>query len=473
MTVADNYIEMMARAAAFDYVCYIGEFGAYNTMSDSEQRDYWDETFDDIVDLDVPLSSAWCYDRVGGTGINILSDNTNSWILDEMALATRALNSPAWTNQDIGTVTTVGWTTDNWRNGEKWIRNASGSVFSGSESGHFMSLKDGLAGDGVITARLSSQSNTCEWAKAGLMIRQDMTSNGRDASLMVASYAPSGGRIYFSRRNTPGSNTVSDIGCGVTAPEWLRLRKVGSSFDAYYKATEGADWTQLGSVVSIPGITTDNEIGLFACSQASSGTFVSFGSVDVQSWSTHAIGISATNAKASLDSTNGFYLVGCGSFSSTNDACSYYSIDGGFNQDAEVVVEVTGVDNASEWACAGIMFRDGFGAGAKHVAVVTAPNAPNSGRTYFKRRLVTGDTHEQDLVAGTGSSRWLKLCREGNLFSAYQSADGNTWTQIGSEEFVSMPAHLEIGLVVVSYATSTTRGFFDHLEVRKLDVYSE
>ncbi|HET6957981.1 MAG TPA: hypothetical protein VFI56_15405, partial [Vicinamibacterales bacterium] len=56
--------------------------------------------------------------------------------------------------------------------------------------------------------------------------------------------------------------------------------------------------------------------------------------------------------------------------------------------------------------------------------------------------------------------RWVRLVRSGNTLTGYQSADGNTWTQISSAT-VPLPTHVYVGLAVTSHlaSRSTTASF--------------
>jgi hypothetical protein len=55
----------------------------------------------------------------------------------------------------------------------------------------------------------------------------------------------------------------------------------------------------------------------------------------------------------------------------------------------------------------------------------------------------------------------VKLERIGNVFNAYQSADGMTWTLVGSET-IPMATAVYVGLAVVSHSVmATSAGAFD------------
>ena len=51
--------------------------------------------------------------------------------------------------------------------------------------------------------------------------------------------------------------------------------------------------------------------------------------------------------------------------------------------------------------------------------------------------------------------RWVKLQRNGDLFSAYESADGVTWTLVGTET-IPMGTTVFAGLAVTSHTTGAS-----------------
>ena len=58
----------------------------------------------------------------------------------------------------------------------------------------------------------------------------------------------SGGKITFGSRATFGAAyTGKQVGTGTAGNVWLRLKRVGSVFTAYY-GTNGTSWTTAGSV---------------------------------------------------------------------------------------------------------------------------------------------------------------------------------------------------------------------------------
>ncbi len=99
-----------------------------------------------------------------------------------------------------------------------------------------------MTGDGVIIARVASVSNTSSWAKAGVMIRETLDASSRQA-LMLVSYSKG---LAFQRRAATGGTSVSTAGALVAAPYWVKLERIGNTFNAYASA-DGATWTLVGT----------------------------------------------------------------------------------------------------------------------------------------------------------------------------------------------------------------------------------
>ncbi len=117
---------------------------------------------------------------------------------------------------------------------------ASGvDIWDPSDQFHF-AYKE-LSGAGAIIAKIESVSNTDDWAKAGVMIRDTLKA---DSSHAMVAITPGNG-VWFGRRETAGDISVSTKEIGITAPQWVKLeRTIGGLVRAYYSA-DGSTWTQL------------------------------------------------------------------------------------------------------------------------------------------------------------------------------------------------------------------------------------
>ena len=95
---------------------------------------------------------------------------------------------------------------------------------------------------------MTSLTNTNEWAKAGVMLRESLTTGSRNAMMLMSS---SNGASFQSRASTGGSSTGSADGT-VVAPRWLRLVRQGNTLTGYHSA-DGFTWVQRGtSTIALP-----------------------------------------------------------------------------------------------------------------------------------------------------------------------------------------------------------------------------
>ncbi|MBX7104071.1 MAG: fibronectin type III domain-containing protein [Gemmataceae bacterium] len=115
---------------------------------------------------------------------------------------------------------------------------------------------------------------------------------------------------------------------------------------------------------------------------------------------------------------------------------------------------------------AGIMIRESLNANSRMAFVGVTP----SSGARFATRTSTGGTAAATTVASVTAPEWVRLVRAGNTLTASYSADGVTWTQIGSTTTISMAATVYAGMAV--YAGSTTllnTSTFDNVSLDQAD----
>jgi len=120
--------------------------------------------------------------------------------------------------------------------------------------------------------------------------------------------------------------------------------------------------------------------------------------------------------------------------------------------DLQITVQLTNMSSVTTGSLAGIMVRDGTTSGARNVFFSFAPLAAN-GLKLSCRTLDQGTTANVASAALAGAP-WLRLVRLGDVFTAYYSPDGNTWTDIGSVT-AAMDASVQAGLAAASGLTDT------------------
>ena len=145
-----------------------------------------------------------------------------------------------WASQDIGAVGKTGSTTFAWATNLWTVRGAGADVWGTADAFQFAYRT--MTGDGVAVARVATVSNTNAWVKAGVMIRETLDP-GSSQALMLLSFSKG---LAFQRRTTTGGTSTSTAGALVGAPYWVKLERIGNTFNAY-SSPDGSTWTLVGS----------------------------------------------------------------------------------------------------------------------------------------------------------------------------------------------------------------------------------
>jgi ABC-type transport system involved in multi-copper enzyme maturation permease subunit len=97
------------------------------------------------------------------------------------------------------------------------------------------------------------------------------------------------------------------------------------------------------------------------------------------------------------------------------------------------------------WSKAGIIIKNGTSQGSAYAAMmVTGGNGVRMQWNY------TGDTPGLPGAVSAARPRWLRLTRDGDTITGYDSADGTHWTQVGTVTLAGLPSTVQAGLFVTS-----------------------
>jgi regulation of enolase protein 1 (concanavalin A-like superfamily) len=113
--------------------------------------------------------------------------------------------------------------------------------------------------------------------------------------------------------------------------------------------------------------------------------------------------------------------------------------------DAEVIARVASFQYADSWSKAGVMIRESMTGGSRNAFMMVS----GTEGTGFQRRIETGDTSYRETGPSDTAPAWVRLVREGDLFTAYHSTDGTTWSLVGSDT-ISMASTVYVGVAVTS-----------------------
>jgi regulation of enolase protein 1 (concanavalin A-like superfamily) len=119
--------------------------------------------------------------------------------------------------------------------------------------------------------------------------------------------------------------------------------------------------------------------------------------------------------------------------------------------DCTIVARVATVQNTATSAKAGVMIRETTAAGSAYAGCYITPS---SGAKFEYRTSTGGSSASGGAQAGIAAPYWVKIARAGNTFTASISANGTSWTTLGSAT-ITMAAGVDVGLPVCSHLSGT------------------
>ena len=179
-------------------------------------------------------------------------------------------------------------------------------------------------------------------------------------------------------------------------------------------------------------------------------------------WQTQDIGAVGVGGNASFASGT-YSVTGAGAdIWGTADALRYAYTT--LNGDGQVTARVATEQNVNVWTKAGVMIRDSVAPGSRQALMLVSPGKGNA----FQRRIATGGVSTHTAGAFVTAPYWVRLSRVGNTVTASQSANGTTWTVVGTDT-IAFAQTVLVGLAVSSHSTTAAAtATFDNVVVESL-----
>jgi hypothetical protein len=147
---------------------------------------------------------------------------------------------------------------------------------------------------------------------------------------------------------------------------------------------------------------------------------------------------------------------------------AFYFVHQPLRGNGSITVRVTSLVNLAQqmpagatstlqpWAEAGLIVKASTTPGSQYAAVM-ATASHGVQLQYDFTHSVAGNPGP----VSAGSPQWLRLSRSGDTLAAYDSANGSTWTAIGTADLAGLPATVQAGLFVASPMAEVARGTND------------
>jgi outer membrane protein assembly factor BamB len=358
----------------------------------------------------------------------------------------------AWSCGDVGNPAAVG---DQTLAAGIWtIKGAGTASGNNAYSDQFHYVWQPIAGDATLSARVVSQANTSASSQAGLVFRADTSTPG--AVSYGAFVTPSNG-IQVVYRTSLGLRTILAATATGIAPAYLQITRYGNTYTTF-TSPDGISWSPIiGSSETfgsggpmVAGIAVNSNQATLATDTLDSvslaGSAAPPPSLCPTGWTCQDIGF-PTPAAGSQYAVGSNLSVGAGGSDIWGIYDAFRLLSQPLVGDGTMSARVDAQTNTSAWAKAGVMIRATNDPGSPYFAALVTP----ANGIAVQWRGAQGGASSQVAIAGSAPA-WLQVSRSGNIYTAYTSSDGVTWTAIpGASVSLTMPGTLLAGLAVTSH----------------------
>ncbi|WP_105967788.1 DUF1349 domain-containing protein [Streptomyces geranii] len=367
-------------------------------------------------------------------------------------------STPAITGQSGGRFTITDAGADIWGAGGQ-TDDAYGTVYQA----------DSAVSGTSVTARVDNVDNTNGWAKAGVVLRNDLTGNGSSAGYAVVTATPSNG-VNFQWDSTGDGylDKLTATATTVTAPVWVRLTRTATTVSAYY-STDGSTFTQVGSTVTLSSMATTQDAGVIHTAHSTTAGSATFSNLQIvtspyKAYSSTPAAVDQHGGVTSLTSA-GIDVWRSGTQYDDEYAAAYQTAVAGTS--STVIVHVDSQDKTNGWAKAGLMLRNSASTPGSSLGYLVLAATPSNGIALSYDSNSDGYLDTNVLKTGTAAIApvWLRLVRSGTSVTGSYSADGTTWTTVGTATLTGANTTLDAGMFSTAHAGTIGTANFSQFSV--------
>ena len=327
-----------------------------------------------------------------------------------------------------------------------YVQQSSGDGLAGN-SDSFTFLHQEANGDQTLVARIASLQVAGGNAQAGIMFRAGTGANARFAAMMGIRNI--GFRFVF-RASDGAALSPTQGSKSLTLPFYVRLVKSGNVITGS-TSPDGQNWTVSGSGTVAFG--TSFKAGLASAGGNSERALgvaayanVALVSGGFQSQDIGAVGIAG--AYGASGGTHTLKASGADIWGTADQfRFSWIKLSG----NRTITAKVASQQNTHAWAKAGVMIRSGLADGETYGFMALTP----SSGALFQYRTAVGGTSGNVQKTGITAPYWVRLVRNNNVLTGYVSADGATWTLVGSQA-INLPLDAYVGLAGCGHINTGT-----------------
>ena len=145
------------------------------------------------------------------------------------------------------------------------ITGAGDDTWQGTDEYSTLYAPAGGDEDWEAVVKVEAQQNTNGSAKAGIIVRNDMTLPGTSKGYAMVGIRPSGGIEFLADTDGNGQLNTSVAGGTTSYPDLGEAEASGADYTAYF-SKDGTAWTQVGGMVNLTGAAATQDVGMFTVS---------------------------------------------------------------------------------------------------------------------------------------------------------------------------------------------------------------
>ena len=388
------------------------------------------------------LSASGAYSKTAGVMIRQTMDGSSPYAY--MSWATGSAAFTTVTQFSNGSLNTQGGGSFNLPGWVKLVR--SGNTFTGyvsADGQNWFQVGYSVAIDMPTNALigLASQDLDAPTTVAGTFDNVSITTDSSQAPVLASLSATTG----------PVGTQVTLTGAGFGASQGSSIAWIGSS-----TATVNS-WSDTSVTITIPTGATSGPISISVAPSMneSNAIFFTVTSNPLPSpWLDSDVGTVGIAGSATYSGST-FTMNASGAYIGSSADQMHYVFQP-WSGDGTIVARVSGLSGGYN-PQAGVMIRESLNAGSPNAFVGIQGSASSAGTYFWYRSSVgtytnyAGDQYPATITV----PNWVKLVRSGNTFTAYESADGVTWGQVGSTQTIPMGQEVYIGLALSAYTNSS------------------
>jgi hypothetical protein len=320
---------------------------------------------------------------------------------------------------------------------------------------------DAVGPNSQVELTVPYQENTDEWAKSGIIIRNDVTGAGSSPGYVALVVTPGNGVQFAWDADGDGFLDSESRIADITADVHLRLERSGNDFIGSYSNDGGTTWAQIGSA-TVDSTASTQDAAMVHCSHVDTQGVASFSDFRINDRIPLTLPVPneyetfATNDAEFGLNQNGtdFHLNAAGDDMWTGaDAYGAVIDRNAVGTNSRIEVQIKGQEDTHEWAKSGIMIRNDVMASGSSKGYVALHVTPQNGIQFAWDADGDGYLDSEVRVSTIYQPVWLALEKSNTTFTAYYSKDKKTWKEISSVNAGSATKIQDAAIFTCSHTT--------------------